>query len=85
MGNTVVPGPITVVMHESGNGKNGDCGPPKFYVEGAKNDNRLLGMFGQARVHDKLDSLVCSLRSVSFLCSAATHNILSPHPCVPVR
>lgn len=57
MGNTVVPGPNTVVMYESGNGRNCDCGPPKFDVEGAKNDNRLLGMFGQARVHAKLDSL----------------------------
>jgi hypothetical protein len=63
----VVTGPNTVVMPETGNGHNCDCSAPQFLIDGAKNDNRLVSMFGQGDVSAKLDSLVRVVCVLDFL------------------
>ena len=78
----VVTGPNTVVMPETGNGHNCDCSAPQFLIDGAKNDNRLVSMFGQGDVSAKLDSLVrvvCFGFFAFFFSSTSADLFLSSH------
>ena len=59
MGNLIPPrqGPHDIVVLQHGLGYRCDCGPPRFAVESAAHDQRLLARKSQADVRAKFDEV----------------------------